>query len=170
MGWTAGKWREWYRDLLTSRGSLVEEVLTDPDGRKYMWQEGWWQQHQRLLRALSSQTHRRPVMVSGDLHALGIARIERSGELDLTSNPVHSILSGPVGVGEAGWPSRARGVEPRTPAGLEVTPLLELEERNGFTILDFEGDRMEARLMRCPEGYVSPARLDLELASRLELG
>jgi hypothetical protein len=169
MGWTAGKWREWYRDLLTSSGALVAEVLVDSMGNKYMWQEGWWDQHQRLLRALSAQKRRKPIMVSGDLHALGVARIERSGNLDFEDNPILSILSGPVGVGDIGWPSRARGVESRTPNELTVSNLLELEELNGFTILDFDRERADVRLVRCPEGYVSPSQLRVETASQLSI-
>ena len=169
MGWTAGKWREWYPDLLESTGSIVEAVRSDADGGKYMWQEGWWQQHQRLLAALCSQRHRRALVVSGDLHALGVARIERSGGLDLGRNPLHSVLSGAVGTGQIGWPSRARGVDPRTPEALGVTTLLALEERNGFTVLDFEGPRCTVRCLRCPDGYVAPERLVLATALRFDL-
>jgi len=169
MGWTAGKWREWYPDLLDSTGSIVEAIRTDPDGNKYLWQEGWWQQHQRLLHALASQRQRPALMVSGDLHALGVARIERSGELDLSANPVHTVLSGAVGTGEIGWPSRARGVDPRTPDALGVTTLLALEERNGVSVFDFDGARCTVTCFRCPEGYVSPSRLELETATSFTL-
>ncbi|MFP6656023.1 MAG: hypothetical protein VCB25_10385 [Myxococcota bacterium] len=169
MGWSAGKWREWYPDLLTSRGSLVEGVQVDDQGQKFQWQDGWWQQHQRLLRALSDQSRRKPLIVSGDLHALGIARIEASGGLDFSDNPIYSVLSGPVGVGDIGWPSRARGVEPITPAGLKATSLLDLEERNGFSVLDFRRDRIDLEVFRCPAGYVSPSQLTLDSAARIKI-
>lgn len=170
VGWTAGKWREWYPDLLESSGSLVAAVGVDEDGNKYAWQPGWWQQHQRLLRALAAQTRREPLVVSGDLHALGIVRIEQSGELDLSESPVHSVLSGPVGVGDIGWPSRARGVDARTPSELRVTELLTLDERNGFTLLDFERRHATIDLLACPPGWTAPEALDVERAARLELG
>ena len=168
LGWTAGKWREWYRDLLTSSGAIVKEVLRDEDGNKFMWQEGWWKQHQRLVHALSSQKSRKPIMVSGDLHALGATRIERSGGLDLTGNPVYSVLSGPVGVGDLGWPSRARGVSAGTPTDIIATDLLALEERNGFTLLEFDRDQAVSHVLRCPTGYVSAERLTVETALRLK--
>ncbi|MDZ7783591.1 MAG: hypothetical protein U5K56_11895 [Halioglobus sp.] len=52
MGWTAGKWREWYPDYLEHTDSMVRSVEPDADGNKYMWQQGWWLQHQRLVEAL----------------------------------------------------------------------------------------------------------------------
>ncbi len=169
LGWTAGKWREWYRDLLLSDGSLVEAVLRDEDGNKYMWQEGWWNQHQRLVQAIASQSNRKPIMVSGDLHALGATRIERSGNLDLTHNPIHSVLSGPVGVGDAGWPSAARGVQSRNPADLVCTDLLSLEESNGFTIFEFDREHDEFQLFRAPTEGSKPERLKVEIATRFNV-
>jgi len=169
MGWTAGKWREWYPDYLEHEGSLVASVELDAEGRKYLWQEGWWRQHQRLVAALAGQRRRAALSVSGDLHALGVLRMERSGGLDLSANPVHSVLSGPVGTGVVGWPSRARGVVARVPEALAGESLLPLEERNGFTTLEL--DRSAARVVtwRCPEGYVAPASLAVEPAVDLAL-
>jgi hypothetical protein len=169
MGWTAGKWREWYPDLLESAGSVVASVLRDEAGGKYLWQHGWWRQHQALLAALSAQTRRRALVVSGDLHALGAVRIEHSGDLDLEANPVHAILSGPVGVGDMGWPSRARGVGARLPEGVGAEPLLDLEERNGFTLLDFDRGSARIRIFGCPPDYVAPANLAVAPAFELEL-
>jgi len=165
MGWTAGKWREWYRDHLEHSDPLVASVERDEDGNKYMWQEGWWRQHQRLVAALSGQRTRAALTVSGDLHALGVQRIEQAGELDLSANPVHTVLSGPVGTGAAGWPSRARGVVARVPEALAGESLLALEERNGFTVLDFDRDTARLVTWRCPEGYVSPSSLALARAA-----
>jgi hypothetical protein len=109
-------------------------------------------------------------MASGDLHALGVARIERSGELDLSANPVWSVLSGPVGTGEIGWPSRARGVETRAPEALRAAPVLPLDERNGFSVLDFDRNGARVELLRCPEGYVRPSELRLASAVSFTLG
>jgi len=164
MGWTAGKWREWYPDYLEHSDSLVRSVGLDEEGNKYMWQEGWWRQHQRIVEALSAQRRRAALTVSGDLHALGALRMLRSGELDLSANPVHTVLSGTVGTGAMGWPSRARGVAPRVPEALETESLLEYEERNGFTVLDCDRQACRVVTWRCPEGYVSPEDLAVERA------
>ena len=170
MGWTAGKWREWYPDRLESTGSVVAAIRTNEDGSKYQWQPGWWAQHQRLLVALSAQTKRRALTLSGDLHALGAARIEASGEQSFAHQPVVSILAGPVGVGEIGWPSRARGVAARIPEDVVAESLLDLDERNGFTLLDFDRGSARIEIFGCPPGYVSPDRLALDVAFSLELG
>jgi len=164
MGWTAGKWREWYPDTIDSEGTLLASVERDKDGNKYMWQQGWWLQHQRLLKAMHQQPKRKPIVVSGDLHLLGSGKIEISGELDMTTNPVHTILSGPVGVGGLGWLSNARGLQAKIPATMQVKELLAPEERNGFTLLDITAKQVDVRLMACPKGYVSPAQLVLNIA------
>jgi hypothetical protein len=169
MGWTAGKWREWYPDHLESTGSIVATVSKDAQGRKYLWQDGWWAQHQRLVEALASQERRPALTVSGDLHALGAVRIERSGDLDLTANPVHSVLSGPVGTADIGWPSRARGVQTRTPEALIVRALQVLDERNGFTVLDVDRDHCRIEVQGCGPGYVPPEALRPEPAFALRL-
>lgn len=169
MGWTAGKWREWYRDRLESSGSVVAAVGGDESGGKFMWQPGWWAQHQRLVGALAAQTKRKALVVSGDLHALGAGVIEASGALALGQNPVHTLLSGPVGVGEIGWPSRARGVTARAPEELSVRSLLDLEERNGFSVLDFDRYGAQLRTYGCPTGYVSPDRLTVSEAVSIDL-
>ncbi len=169
MGWTAGKWREWYPDQLDSTGAAVAPVLQDEAGGKYLWQQGWWRQHQALLEALASQSRRKALVVSGDLHALGAARIDRSGGLDLEANPVHAILSGPVGVGDVGWPSRARGVSARTPDAIGAESLLDLEERNGFTVMDFDRGSATVRIFGCPPDYTAPANLTVAPAFELEL-
>jgi len=170
MGWTAGKWREWYPDLLESSGSITARVERDEAGGKYMWQPGWWAQHQRLLRALASQQRRRPLLVSGDLHALGALRIAASGDLDLRENPVYSVLAGPVGTGDLGWPSRARGVETRTPRALEVEDLLEFREQIGFALLDFDRADVQLRLLGSPPELLEPRAPDFEVAARFSLG
>ncbi len=170
MGWTAGKWREWYPDLLESTGSIVAPVTADAQGGKYLWQEGWWRQHQRLVAALSGQRRRRALSVSGDLHALGALRIERSGDLHLGANPVTTVLSGPVGTGEVGWPSRARGVETRVPKALSVDVLQGLDERNGFTVLDFDRSVARVEVFGCGPEFVAPDALRPESTARFEIG
>ena len=97
-GWTAGKWGEWYPDVLTREGKLSIDV------RKPYWQDGWLKQHDRLMLAMSGMKGRIPLSMSGDLHAIGIGRILRSGTHDLSANPVVSALTGPVAPGPAAGP------------------------------------------------------------------
>ena len=101
VGWSAGKWGEWYPDLLQSDGTLG---VSKP---KYLWQSGWNSQHNRLLGAASAMQGI-PLFLSGDLHALAEGRILRYGALDLRRNPVVSILTGPISTGPKAWPCAAR--------------------------------------------------------------
>jgi hypothetical protein len=137
-GWSAGKWAEWYPDLVLESGRLGTERP------KYMWQSGWKAQHDRLLRAASGRNGI-PLFLSGDLHALGAGRIFSSGGLDLRANPVITALTGPISTGPPGWPSAFRGTPALVPNGLEVDESLAPVERNGFTIVDFTWDRVELR-------------------------
>ena len=149
VAWSAGKWLEWYPDLLGPDGALSA-------GRdKPYWQEGWFSQHNRLLEA----AHRRegvPLFVSGDLHSIASGRILRSRELDLRSNPVVSLLAGPLGSGVI-WPSNSlsRGVRGTPPEWLEVDETLPCVENNGFTLLDFTPEAIEVRQFRWLPGASS---------------
>jgi hypothetical protein len=101
VGWSAGKWGEWYPDLLQSDGTLG---TARP---KYLWQSGWNLQHNRLLQAASNMAGI-PLFLSGDLHALGEGRILRYRDLDLRRNPIVSVLTGPISTGPKAWPSAWR--------------------------------------------------------------
>ena len=90
-GWTAGKWGEWYPDVLGREGKLT---TSEP---KPYWQPGWLKQHDRLIDAMAAMKGRVPLVISGDLHAIAIGRMRRSGRLDLKDNPVNVVLSGPIG-------------------------------------------------------------------------
>ena len=139
FGWSAGKWGEWYADMDDGKQGLTTKIP------KEYWQSGWRHQHDRLLQAASSMRGRLPLFISGDLHALGEARILKTSEIDLRSNPVVSVLPGPVGTGRPGWPSLVRGLRALPPAGLEVEEGLPTLEENGFTIADFTPDRVTLR-------------------------
>jgi hypothetical protein len=140
IAWSAGKWGEWYPDLLAANGKLS---TAKP---KLFWPEGWRLQHDRLLKAASGMPGRIPLFFSGDLHALGVGRILQNGRQDLRRNPVVSVLTGPVSTGAWGWPSSARGTPPLVPVGLEVDENLRAVELNGFTIADFLPDRVELQM------------------------
>ena len=142
IGWSAGKWGEWYPDLLNDDGSLS---TAKP---KYMWQSGWKLQHDRLLRAASAMTRGVPLFLSGDLHALAHGAIERNGGDDFRRNPVHSVLTGPLSTGPRGWPSAARGTPPRIATGIGIRETLAPLEMNGFTLVDFLPDRVECQMYR----------------------
>ncbi len=139
IGWSAGKWGEWYPDVLDANGRLG---VARP---KYFWQEGWRSQHDRLLAAASAM-ERVPLFLSGDLHALGHGAITRNGTADLRRNPVHAVLTGPISTGPRGWPSSARGTPPLIATGLEIAETLAPREDNGFTIIDFTRNKIEFRM------------------------
>jgi phosphodiesterase/alkaline phosphatase D-like protein len=146
IGWSAGKWGEWYPDLLGNDGKLSTTVP------KYMWQDGWKLQHDRLLRAASAMTRGVPLFLSGDLHALAHGAIERNGADDFRRNPVHTVLTGPVSTGPRGWPSAARGTPPRVATGIGIKETLAPLEMNGFTIVDFLPERVECSMYRWKMG------------------
>lgn len=137
FGWSAGKWGEWYPDYLQPSGQLGIE------NPKPYWQPGWFQQHQRILSSIANQDERIPIMVSGDLHAIGSGMITRSGPLSF-DNPVHSILAGPVSTG-TGWPSGVRGSGAQIPIDLDVQERVHPVENNGFSIFDVTTDSIEVR-------------------------
>jgi hypothetical protein len=139
VGWSAGKWGEWYPDLLQADGRLGVAKL------KYLWQSGWNLQHNRLLQAASAMRGI-PLFLSGDLHALGEGRILRYHDLDFGKNPVVSVLTGPISTGPKAWPSAWRGTPPRTPTGIELDAGLSPLEKNGFSIIDFTEDRIDGRM------------------------
>ena len=160
FGFTAGKWREWYPDVADvgegetavaqmQAGGTAFRLTTQR--RKFMWQRGWFNQHQRLLASLAGQRRRAGVVFSGDLHATGHALIRSSGEASLDANPVHAILTGPLGTGR-GWPSRARGTPPLTATGLTVEAIASVREKNGFAIFDIERDAVTVRLFEWRRG------------------
>ncbi|MYF70440.1 MAG: hypothetical protein F4181_10975 [Proteobacteria bacterium] len=145
VGWSAGKWGEWYPDLLQPNGELG---TARP---KYLWQPGWNRQHNRLLQAASAMSGV-PLFLSGDLHALGEGRIMRYGDLDFRGNPVVTVLTGPISSGPRAWPSAWRGTPPRTPTGIELEAGLDPLEKNGFSIIDFTEDRVEGQMFNWKMG------------------
>jgi hypothetical protein len=160
FGWSAGKWRDWYPDAVVSDEVMAasSEAISQrfwgvggtnlrlsTSKQKYMWQSGWFTQHQRLLAAMAGQ-ERPAVMMSGDLHATGWDRIRKSGDLDLRNNPVHIILNGTLGTGAAGWPSSARGLAPAAPGALTLERNMRPMEKNGFSIVDVTPDKMVCSL------------------------
>jgi hypothetical protein len=140
-GYTAGKFAEWYPDVLDeSTGELTTDRV------KPGWQEGWFAQHNRLL-ASGSAMNRVPLFMSGDIHGIAEEIIVRSGDLDLRANPVISVITGTPGTG-AGWPSAARGTRAQAPHAIEAEDVVAPLEMNGFHIADFEPDKVTIRHFR----------------------
>jgi hypothetical protein len=141
-GWSAGKWGEWYPDILGPDGKLTEERP------KPYWQRGWLSQHDRLMQSLSAMPGRIPLVVSGDLHAIGEGRMMRSGQLDFSSNPVIAVLPGPLGTSTGGWASEFRGVGPMPPQHLDMRETVKPIEENGFLLLDFTPEAITLRYFK----------------------
>ncbi|MDP6652401.1 MAG: hypothetical protein QGF90_09905 [Gammaproteobacteria bacterium] len=142
-GWSAGKWGEWYPDVLDrNTGSLTTNVP------KPNWRQGWLDQHDRLMQSLTAMRHRTPLVISGDLHAIGMGEIQRTGSLDLRTNPVTTVLSGPVGTSIRGFPSVVRGIGSTPSAHLDLNEQVAPLEEHGFTLVDFLQDRSVVRLFK----------------------
>ena len=135
-GWTKGNWYEWYPDRIENGKPTVATP-------KPYWQPGWLAQHDRLIEAMHRMGGRIPLIVSGDIHAIAVGHISRCGRLDLSSNPVVSVLPGPVGTDGTAWP---RAVE--HPHQLDVTDRWAPIRENGFAVLDFHRDRIDVSLFR----------------------
>ncbi len=143
FGWSAGKWGEWYPDVLDrDTGELTTATA------KAYWQSGWLGQHDRLVAALAAQRERVPLVVSGDLHAIGMGRMHRAGTLDLNARPVTTVLSGPIGTSVRGFPSVVRGVGATPPAHLDLEESVAPIEDHGFTLADFLPERIVLRQFR----------------------
>jgi len=140
FGWSAGKFGEWYPDMARADGRLGTETP------KPYWPSGWWLQHQRLISAISAQKRRVPLALQGDLHVVGYGIMHRSGDLDLEANPVHLALTGPLGTGDIGFPSAYRGTRAQPSSLLKMEELMPPVEKNGFTIVDVNKDRIVLHL------------------------
>jgi hypothetical protein len=141
-GWSAGKWGEWYPDLLGPDGKLSEAKP------KPYWQRGWLSQHDRLMQALSEMPGRIPLVVSGDLHATAEGRMMRSGQLDFSRNPVIAVLPGTLGTSTGGWASEFRGVGPKVPQHLDMVETVTPIEENGFLLIDFTPETITLRYFK----------------------
>lgn len=130
-GWSAGKWMEWYPDIRGKDGKLT---TSEP---KYMWPKGWFLQHNRILKAATEMKNRIPLFICGDLHQQSEGKIIKSGDLDLSDNPIIAVASGSLGTGHRAFPSAFRGMVAEPPTELTVEEGLHPIEKNGFVIVDF---------------------------------
>src|SRR5271165_4541867 len=153
-GWSAGKWGEWYPDILGKDGKLTTDIA------KPYWQSGWLKQHDRLMAEIAAMPGRIPLVVSGDLHAIAEGFMQRSGSLDFGNNPIAVILSGPLGTGDRGWPSAFRGIGASVPTHLTMDEKLKPIEENGFILADFTRDSITVRYFRFNYHKQSPDVID----------
>ena len=134
FGWSAGKWMEWYPDVRDETGNLTKTLP------KYKWQPGWFFQHNRILAAASGMKHTLPLFICGDIHDQAEGWISKSGDLDLSANPVISVASGSLGTGPRAFPSAFRGLAAEPPSDIVMDEKLPSLEKNGFVIADFTPD------------------------------
>jgi len=155
FGWSAGKWGEWYPDFLDRENGALTTAVAKP-----YWQEGWLKQHDRLAQAIGTQPGRAPVIISGDLHAVGVGRMHRAGAVNLSARPITTVLSGPIGTSIRGFPSVVRGIGATTPAHLDIEESVAPVEDHGFTLVDFLPDRMLLRQFKWDVDRESLAAID----------
>ena len=142
-GWTAGKWGEWYPDIVGPDRKLTTAIP------KPYWQSGWLRQHDRLMAAISSMKGRVPLVVSGDMHAIARGTMQRSGTLDMRKNPVNIALPGTIGTRPGGWPSTGIRGTPATPSAvLDFEEQLKPIEQHGFILADFTSDTIVLRFFK----------------------
>ncbi len=153
-GWSAGKWGEWYPDMLGADKKLTTAIA------KPYWQAGWLKQHDRLMQSLAAMKRRIPLVISGDLHAVGLGRMLRAGAHDFQANPITTVLAGPISTGKTGWPSAFRGVGPSVPGHLDLREEIKPIEQHGFTIADFHPDRIDLRFFKWDVQTQTPEAID----------
>jgi phosphodiesterase/alkaline phosphatase D-like protein len=172
LGWTAGKWREWYPDVVAPdagfTGLVENKLMANVQGvlsakaQKALWQTGWWLQHQRLITAIADNQKRPTILLSGDIHALGAKTIEASSEIDLSHRPIQTVLVGSVSTSTLAWPSAARSIPAASPEWLQTSDHVATTEDNGFTMIEFSRHSIVATLVNCGGG---PQSSDAALTS-----
>jgi hypothetical protein len=103
------------------------------------------------------------------LHLLGSGKIEQSADLGLRYNPVYTVLSGPVGIGDLGWLSRARGLSAEVLEKLQVEEILAPAELNGYTVISMHRSVCDIALFACPQGFVEPDDLHVKQVKNFRL-
>jgi hypothetical protein len=141
-GWSAGKWGEWYPDILGPDGKLTTGIP------KPYWQPGWLAQHDRLMVAMSAMPERVPLVITGDLHAIGEGRMLAAGPHDFSRHPVITALPGPLGTSTGGWASEFRGVGPAVPNHIRMEETVTPLEENGFSLMDFSPEAITIRYFK----------------------
>jgi hypothetical protein len=84
----------------------------------------------------------------------------RSGQLEMTGNPLTAVLSGPIGTTPMGFPSSVRGIGATPPAHLDMREEVKPIEQHGFTLVDFLPDRIVMTLFKWDRKTQSPEAID----------
>ena len=140
FGWSAGKWLEWYPDFLGKDGKLQDDL------NKPYWQKGWLLQHDRILQNMYEAKHKKPIMISGDLHAFASGRIYQNGATNLEDNPIHCFLSGPLG--NTVFPSIFRKTKAAIPTAIKIEEDFENEEENGFSMVEIDAQSVQIKMYK----------------------
>jgi len=138
FGWSAGKWLEWYPDLLGKDKKLHADL------EKPYWQKGWQLQHDRILQKMYETKHKKPIMLSGDLHAFGAGQIHRNGSISMEDNPINCYLTGPLGC--TVFPSTFRKIKASTPNAIGMEEPFENIEENGFSIVNIDSSSVQVNM------------------------
>jgi hypothetical protein len=154
--YSAGKLGEWYPDVLGEDKRLTAK---EP---KRGYHQSWFEQHQRILSALAKQKKRTPLVLQGDMHAGAVAKCTGSAGLSFKDNPVHTVLTPPLGTGDLGFPSFYRKVQACPSSLIAAEELFKPQEKNGFTIIDITPEKIKFDLYcwRPPEAVEKIASLE----------
>src|SRR6266576_2825117 len=121
--------------------SSLRAMRAMPTRTKANWQPGWLAQHDRIIKAAHEMGGRIPLVVSGDIHATTLGRMTRTGNIDMSKNPVVVVVSGTVG-SMTNFPSGSRGRGVQHPNHLDLVDAWTPIEENGFMVADFHKDRI----------------------------
>ena len=100
------------------------------------------------MQSLADMRHRNPLIIAGDLHATGTGTMHGAGDLSFADNPITNILCGPIGTSIRGFPSVVRGVSAAPSQYLDFQEQVPPIEEHGFAIVDFETDKIIAKLFK----------------------
>jgi len=139
-GWSAGKWLEWYPDVLGKDKKLHADLP------KYLWQKGWQAQNDRLLGAMYDAKFKKPIVISGDIHTFASGKIHRNGTLDMSDNPIHSYIAGTLGC--TVFPSTFRKVKASIPNTIGMEEDFENVEANGFSIVEIDRQNVHIKMYK----------------------
>jgi len=139
-GWSAGKWLEWYPDVLGQ-----DQMLHD-DLPKFFYQKGWHHQHNRLIRSMYDAKHKKPIIINGDIHTFASGTIYKNGKLDLSVNPIYSCIAGTLGT--TVFPSTFRKTKASLPNSIDMEEDFENIEENGFSIIDIDSTNIQVSMYK----------------------
>jgi len=154
-GWSAGKWLEWYPDVLGKDQKLHDDLP------KFLYQKGWHHQHDRILQSMYNAKHKKPIIINGDIHTFASGSIYKNGNLDLSDNPIYTCIAGTLGT--TVFPSTFRKIKASLPNSISMEENFENVEENGFSIVDIDSTGVRVNMYK----YLW-SRDDLDIISSLD--